>query len=364
MKSRNRLACLFGLAALAFAPLWPVIAQDHEAEEEQARERVPLVVDIKPDHIILLDADRAGERIVAVGERGMAALSDDNGQSWRFVVTPTTRTLTAVAFADDDRTGVAVGHGGTVLRTEDAGETWQSSPIEEAGIDSLLGATSLGGDHLIVYGAFGMYFDSTDGGQTWNRHTVMTDDFERHISQVIRLDDKLFMVAESGNLARSDDMGQTWVKLESPYEGSFFGATRAADGSVLAFGMRGNVFRSTNLATAELVIPEVEEPDPEDPDYDPYAIIEPPGAQGVNWTQVPLDTTASLMGGTVLDDGRVLLVGNVGLIAVSEDNGKTLHLRWEPENGGMSRVMEVDGRLLTVGVNGIQEIEPATLAAE
>lgn len=361
MKSRIRLACLFSLAAMAFAP---ANAQDQESEQEQARERVPPVVEIRPDRIILLDADRAGERIVAVGERGMAALSDDNGQSWRFVVMPTTRTLTAVAFADDGSTGVAVGHGGTAMRTDDAGETWQATPIEEAGIDSLLGATSLGGNHLIVYGAFGMYFDSTDAGRTWTRHTVMTDDFERHISQVIQVDDKLFMVAESGILARSDDMGQTWTKLESPYEGSFFGATRAADGSVLAFGMRGNVFRSSNLATAELVIPETEEPDTEDPDYDEYAIIEPPGAQGVNWRQIPLDTTASLMGGAVLDDGRVLLVGNVGLLAVSEDNGQTLHLRWEPENGGMSRVMEVDGRLLTVGIRGIQEIQPASLAAE
>jgi hypothetical protein len=30
----------------------------------------------------------------------------------------------------------------------------------------------------------------------------------------------------------------------------------------------------------------------------------------------------------------------------------------------MSRVMEVDGRLLTVGIRGIQEIQPASLAAE
>ena len=56
---------------------------------------------IKPDRVILLDVAMAGKRIVAVGERGVVLLSDDNGKTWTSVRAPVTRTLTAVTFFDD-----------------------------------------------------------------------------------------------------------------------------------------------------------------------------------------------------------------------------------------------------------------------
>jgi photosystem II stability/assembly factor-like uncharacterized protein len=353
MKTRIRAAGIAGLAALAVTTLTIADAQEREAP----------VVDIKPGRIILLGADRAGERIVAVGERGIAMLSDDQGQSWRFVTTPTTRTLTGVAFVDD-KTGVAVGHGASLVRTVDGGETWTKQVLEEAGIESLLGVTDIAGGRLLAYGAFGLYFVSDDGGESWRKKTVMYDDFDRHISQIVEVGDKLLMVAESGILARSDDRGETWIKLDSPYEGSFFGATAAGDGSVLAYGMRGNVYRSENFASAELIFPEVEEPDVEAEDYDEYAIVEPEGAAGVIWQKIPLDTTTSLMAGLLLSDGRILLVGNSGLLAESEDNGRDLHLHFAPELGDMSQVLEVDGKLISVGLYGIRPIEHEMLASQ
>ncbi len=81
-----------------------------------------------------------------------------------------------------------------------------------------------GGDHFVTYGAFGMYFDSTDAGRTWTKRMVESEDFDRHISQVLPVGSSLFMVAESGTLARSDDGGATWTTMTSPYEGSYFAA--------------------------------------------------------------------------------------------------------------------------------------------
>ena len=118
-----------------------------------------------------MDLERAGERLLAVGERGFVLLSDDAGKSWKAVPTPVTRTLTGLAFKDA-RVGVAVGHGASVVRTEDAGATWQQVRIEEAGTDSLLGITHVAGDHFIAYGAFGLLFDSADAGRTWTRRTA------------------------------------------------------------------------------------------------------------------------------------------------------------------------------------------------
>ena len=339
MDSWSRTAVL--LACLSPAP-WSYAADG---------ERPPPVVAIKPDRIILLDIDKAGERLVAVGERGFVLYSDDEGGTWTARPTPVTRTLTGVAFKDP-KTGVAVGHGGSVVRTEDAGATWTQVEVEEAGADSLLDVQHLGGDHFIAYGAFGLYLDSADAGRSWERRTILEEKpspaaervtggdeeeyldepFDRHISRVIKVGSTLLLVAESGTLARSDDDGASWTRLESPYEGSWFNALEVDDGTVLVFGMRGNVYRTADL--------------------------------GATWEKVPLATTASLMGGTQLSDGRVLLVGNTGLLALSSDRARTLELHWSPASKGFAQVIETDGRLLTVGEGGIGVVDPALLDTE
>lgn len=311
-------ACLVGLSA--------TLAQEEPAATPA---RGKTVVDIRPDRIILIDITRAGDRLVAVGERGFALLSDDAGKTWRARETPVTRTLTGVAFSDT-KVGVAVGHGASIVRTEDGGENWTHVPLPEAEPESLLGVASLGGDHFAAYGAFGMYFDSVDAGRTWERRTVMNEEFEWHISQVVPVGNSLLLVGESGTLARSDDGGATWTAITSPYVGSYFGALATPDGSVLAFGMRGNVFRSSDL--------------------------------GATWTELPLETTASLNGGAVLGDGRILLVGNSGLLAMSRDGGRTLDVHWAPGGRGFSNVVEANGAIVMAGESGITTLNPDWLA--
>ncbi|MEO6293340.1 MAG: YCF48-related protein, partial [Burkholderiaceae bacterium] len=66
---------------------------------------------------------RAGKRLVAVGERGTVLLSDDSGQSWKQAQVPVQATLTTVCFANA-QTGWAAGHLGVVLRSDDAGASW------------------------------------------------------------------------------------------------------------------------------------------------------------------------------------------------------------------------------------------------
>ncbi len=72
---------------------------------------------------VLIGLARAGTRLVAVGERGLVLLSDDNGQSWRQASVPVSVSLTAVQFVDAQQ-GWAVGHAGVVLTTHDGGEHW------------------------------------------------------------------------------------------------------------------------------------------------------------------------------------------------------------------------------------------------
>lgn len=324
MKNWARAACVWLGAGLM------VVSSAYAEGEDAAPTRGKTVVEIRADRIILVDIVRAGDRLIAVGERGFAMLSDDAGKSWRARETPVTRTLTGTAF-QDAKTGVAVGHGGLLVRTEDGGENWTQVRLDEAGPDSLLGVVGLGGDHFIAYGAFGLYLDSTDAGRTWQRQMVLSEDFDRHISQIVAAGESLLLVAESGTLARSDDKGATWTAIESPYVGSYFGAIALQDGAILAFGMRGNVFRSADL--------------------------------GVTWQKVDLKTTASLNGGRQLADGRVLLVGNAGLLALSRDGGQTLELHWAPAGRGFAALTEVAGSVVLAGESGIAILDPAWLEA-
>jgi hypothetical protein len=89
-----------------------------------------IVVDIKSDHIVLMD--------IALSEiawwPSASAVSRWHRTTKARPGRPThasQRTLTGIAFKDD-KTGVAVGHGGTVIRTDDGGESWTHVPLEEA----------------------------------------------------------------------------------------------------------------------------------------------------------------------------------------------------------------------------------------
>jgi photosystem II stability/assembly factor-like uncharacterized protein len=71
---------------------------------------------------LLLDIAAAGDRLVAVGERGHILYSDDHGDSWVQTRVPTSVMLTRVFFVSGDL-GWAVGHDGNILvSAERAGE--------------------------------------------------------------------------------------------------------------------------------------------------------------------------------------------------------------------------------------------------
>lgn len=329
MMYRAGIACaLLGAGLCLAAPA----RSDETAQVAQKPASAPassVVVDIRSDRIVLLDITRVGQRLIAVGERGFTLVSDDDGKTWKGVQTPVTRQLTGLAFKDD-KVGIAVGHGGSFVRTEDGGNTWALVTVDEAGLDSILGITHIAGDHFIAYGAFGLYFDSQDAGRTWQRGTVLSEDFDRHISRVIAVGSSLLLVAESGTLARSDDGGATWIALTSPYAGSYFGALAVKDGSVLAFGMRGNVFRSLDL--------------------------------GTTWQKVETGTTVSFMSGRQLADGRVMLVGNSGLIGESADGGQSFVLHTATPGKGFAALLEnPGGSILFAGESGITPLDPAWL---
>lgn len=235
---------------------------------------------------LLLDATRAGPRLVAVGEYGHVLLSDDEGATWRQArKVPTRTTLTAVTFADDRR-GWAVGHGGQILHTTDGGEQWAVQYGAMDGVDSLFSVWFENALHGIAVGPYGYALATEDGGQSWAQFYVADgEDGERHLNHVFAgADGRLYIAAEIGGVFMSDDRGVTWRMVQTPYEGSLWGGTVRRNGNVIVVGMVGHALVSVD--------------------------------RGDTWTELVTGTDQSLTDVDELDDGRVVLVGLGGAVSV------------------------------------------------
>jgi photosystem II stability/assembly factor-like uncharacterized protein len=297
---------------------------------------------------LLLDVTRAGQRLVAVGERGHVLYSDDDGGTWtQAKAVPTSAMLTGVHFSDA-RLGWAVGHDEVILRTEDGGVSWKKVHYAPEAQQPLLDVWFDDGRRGIAIGAYGSYYVSEDGGLTWTRQTfepaplagkaAAADEAldesamdeaigsEFHLNQLSALGRRLYIAAEAGRLFRSDDGGATWITLPSPYDGSFFGVLPLAGDAVLAFGLRGHLYRSEDA--------------------------------GMTWKRIASSTVAMLADGIrPTDGGNVVIVGLSGTVLVSRDGGNTFELVQQPDRRGAWAVIRARGGVVVAGEGGVRRVE-------
>ena len=318
---------------------------------------------------VLLDLARAGARLVAVGERGIVLLSDDNGLSWRQAAVPVSISLTAVQFVSAD-TGWAVGHAGVILATRDGGEHWtvQLDGVQAAQTELAFARQQLNGaadqdsasarvqaaERLVgdgadkpflalhfldeqrglVVGAYGLAFSTDDGGATWQSLMGQIDNpAGAHLSAVEQRGAQWFLAGEQGFLARSDDAGRSFQPLESPYPGSFFTLQMRDDGVLLVAGLKGNAFASRDL--------------------------------GQTFETLPVTTPVSFSDAIRTRDGQLLLVNQSGaLFRTGTQPNARLQPYGKPLGKPVSSVIEAaDGSLTLAGFTGLTRISPPPATA-
>jgi photosystem II stability/assembly factor-like uncharacterized protein len=267
----------------------------------------------------------AGQRLVAVGERGHVLLSDDHGATWTQADSvPTRALLTGVCFSNA-RQGVAVGHDEVILTTQDAGRTWDLAHFAPQSQQPLLDVACENGGRVIAVGAHGVCFMSENGGKGW-RESSLGQDF--HLNKIaVAAPSRLYVAAEGGHLYRSDDSGESWHELTPGYDGSFFGVRSLGGDVVLAYGLRGNLFRSEDA--------------------------------GTTWRKVATGTLAMLNDVVKLDgDHSVAAIGLSGVVLVSHDAGRSFLLMQQEDRQGLSAAMAVgDNTLVAVGEGGARLIK-------
>jgi len=153
---------LFRMAGRWFALLIALLAACR-APAAESSELAPLA-----PKSLLLAVTRAGDTLVAVGDRGHVLRSADQGRTWTQSLTPTQALLTGVSFADA-RHGWAVGHDGVILATTDGGLTWQhqdnGKDLETVYLDVLFRDAQ----HGFAVGAYGKFMATADDGKTWTK---------------------------------------------------------------------------------------------------------------------------------------------------------------------------------------------------
>jgi photosystem II stability/assembly factor-like uncharacterized protein len=293
---------------------------------------------------------RAGQRVVAAGQRGHVLYSDDAGKTWQQADVPVSSDLTAVHFPTPTA-GWVVGHDGVVLNSVDVGKTW-TRQLDGRGLgDVLVTYYSRSGDdkwlaeakrfaaqgaenpfldvwfqdasHGVVVGAFGLVLRTADGGKTWEPLLHATDNPKGlHLYAVKRVGGELFIAGEQGTLLKFD--GSRFAALTTPYPGTLFGLT-GNERTVLAHGLRGNVVRSTD--------------------------------GGRSWASVPTGIGVGLTASTLDERGRIVIVSQAGHVLVSSDDGASFAAAKVERPIPAAAVASAGaGTLIVAGPRGVQNL--------
>ena len=266
--------------------------------------------------------------------------------------------------AIDGSTGVAVGAGGQIMESADAGKTWKQSASQfgdlsflgvsvnkghaiavgqqgqvfvreqgkawskaTSGTDNRLLSVSVNSSGVAVaVGAFGTVLTSTDGGMNWQKSSpewinIMPQGEEPHL-YVASADEKgvLTIAGEFGLILRSTDSGATWKTLNKG-DASVFAMQIRVDGVGYAVGQAGSMLRTTD--------------------------------GGTTWKSLATRTPAILLGVTSSADGKVYITGMHDML-ISTDDGSTWSHATNPEitTAWYQGITGSDTQVLVVGNRG------------
>lgn len=173
----------------------------------------------------------------AVGDGGRIINTTDAGTTWKTQTSSTGSNLSHVWFVSD-QAGFAVGDGGTVVATTNGGQRWTRNPAipTTANLFDVKFADAL---HGWAVGGTGVVLRTTDGGTNWSR-TVLPTTFQlRGVAFAGLLDG--WVVGDGGTVFGTHDGGASWYPLTITTTQSLRGVSRLDAAHTLAAGQVGTI---------------------------------------------------------------------------------------------------------------------------
>jgi photosystem II stability/assembly factor-like uncharacterized protein len=236
-----------------------------------------------------------GPRVIATGHFGTVVVSHDAGASFRTPATGTDEPLYAAAFGVGEEVW-AVGRHGVVLQSTDRGESFARRPTP---FDRhFFGVSSLGPGEVLVVGDFGLQLVRDARAGVWR---CVPRDEDIILGRIVPAGADSALVAEFGSLERLPGgrlPGRRGQLSGVPDDIYLFDLWFDADGEVgIAVGLSGTVMRSED--------------------------------GGASWAPVDAGIDADLYGVGGSGD-RVVVAGERGAIAISNDRGRSFQRRSVP----------------------------------
>jgi photosystem II stability/assembly factor-like uncharacterized protein len=271
-------------------------------------------------HKALINAlEKSGDRIFGVGVHGIIVYSDDAGETWTQAdKVPFTKTLTDISCPTQNKCW-ATGHDATILHSYDAGKTWQIQ-YQDAEFDAPFLSIHMYDDYEgVAIGAFALSLRTANGGISWDYLFIDDDEFQPHLNYTYgdnqawrkSAQNEGYAVGELGKYYVTDDRGLNWLAIETGYIGSYWSGIKVDDGQSLLLGMSGNITLATLYDLNDTIPPGKETA---------VACYESGYYRGdckvYAFDNLNIGTKNSLTNANLLDDGRIVLSGNGGVISI------------------------------------------------
>lgn len=188
----------------------------------------------------------AGVGAVAVGDGGTILLSEDLGQTWMPVSSETTVALRGVAYSSS-QTIWAVGDNGTLLRSGNGGGAWQ--PVATGTTENLRAISFGTSTNGIIVGDNGTMLFSTDGSG-WYPRTISGLASSSIRGVALRADGVGVLVSDDGKTSRTTSGGDSWTAASGVALGLSAVAASPDASKVMAVGGRGCTVGSANYGTS------------------------------------------------------------------------------------------------------------------
>jgi photosystem II stability/assembly factor-like uncharacterized protein len=180
------------------------------------------------------------------GEYGYVYKTTDAGENWTMLYNSDTNIFRAIHFVNS-KTGWAVGdgHGGSIIRTTNAGLNWYSQSTGLSTYTSYTGIYFINAATGIIAHRDGNIFRTTNGGDNWV--TVYNSYYSLRDISFKDSTNGIVVGGPNGLILRTTDSGLNWFRESSYTQNELYSCTYSNDFGATALGEYSTVLRDFSI---------------------------------------------------------------------------------------------------------------------